>query len=150
MSSMEELFNLPTNNKKKLSEEINKINDSMYVKSILYLKRGDKFYDIYFVNNGIENFIGRFTQIEEKIEVLHNKDKLLICKRQYIEKGMKIIKVLGMYNILDNMLYYCTELEALNLFDSSIDKKYLKSPKNTLYRLDIEKKRRNEESTKKI
>ncbi len=150
MNSMEELFNLPTMEKKKLSEEVNKINDNMYVKSILYSKRGDKFYDIYFVNNGIENFIGRFTQIEEKIEVLHNKDKLLICKRQYIENGMKIIKVLGMYNILDNMLYYCTELEALDLFDSSIDKKYLKNPKNTLYRLDIEKKRRNEESNKKI
>lgn len=150
MNNIEDLIKINVKDTKKLNEETNKINEKMYIKSTLYSKRGNEFYDISFVNDGVESFIGRYSRIDNKVEVFQNKDKILICNRKFIEDGMKIVKVLGMYNILDNMLYYCTELEALELFDSNIDKKYLKNPENTICRLDIEKKRRNEESIKKI
>lgn len=128
--------------KKIFEPTIFKINEDLYIKSQLCEKKGNNFYDISFVNGDNEFFIGRYVKEFNPISIMHKNDKVLICIKECIDGLMYITKVLSLYNILDNMLYSLTELEAIKIFDSSLNTSYLKHPNNHIYREDLEKVKR--------
>ena len=55
----------------------------------------------------------------------------LFCSIRYCDNvvnvngQVEIIKVLSLYDILDDTFYSCTEKEALELFDKDVESKYL-------------------------
>lgn len=121
-----------------------KIGEGATIKIDFYEKRGTRFYDIVLNLKDKEIFIGRFNKGEETIKAKYNDGKIIICDERLIEGENKvgIMKVFSLYDILDDTFYSCTEEEALNIFDSSIDTSHLKDKNKPIYRADIEKKRR--------
>ena len=121
----------------KISEEIN-------IKINLCEKRGNRFYDVVFYLKDKEILLGRFDKEENKVCAKYKDGKILIYNNKFNKhtNQMEIIKVLSLYEIVDDTFYSCTEEEALNIFDKSIDASYLKNKNNPIYRSDIEKTRR--------
>lgn len=126
------------------NSDILKISDKAYVSSTLYEKRGNKFYDVVFVNNEKEYFIGRFINKEQPIKIGYNNGKILIYLDSFNNeiKKMVITKVISLYDILNDITYACTEEEALNLFDESISTEHLKNKDSLIIRNDVEKRNR--------
>ena len=120
------------------------IGENAFINISLYQKRNDVFYDVVFNLNGKEIFLGRVPQSEKKLIVKYKDGKILLAYKGHINEieGMKIIKVLSLYEILDDTFYSCTEKEALNIFDSSLDDSFLKEENSLMHRADIEKKKR--------
>lgn len=121
-----------------------KIGEEATLKIDFYEKRGTRFYDIVLNLKDKEIFLGRFNKGEETIKAKYNNGKIIICDEKPIkgENKVGIMKVFSLYDILDDTFYSCTEIEALNAFDPSIDTSYLKDKNKPIYRSDIEKKRR--------
>lgn len=126
------------------SPEIYKINDNNFIKSQLFQKRGDVFYDISFYNNGKEIFIGRFNKELYNLKFSYNNEKILLFYETFNSKKnkMDIIKVVSLYDVLDDTFIATTEEEALNIFDSNLDTAYLIDRDNFIFNSDIEKKKK--------
>lgn len=124
--------------------EIINISEKALIKVGLYEKRGNLFYDVIFELNDKYIFLGRFDKTHNSFKVKYNDGKILICYEEFKnqEKEMKIIKVLSLYEIVDDTFYSCTEEEALELFNENLDSSYLKNKKNKILRSDVEKIRR--------
>ena len=121
-----------------------KISENAFINVSLYQKRNAVFYDVVLNLNGKEIFLGRVSQSEKKLIVKYKDGKILLAYKSHIndDEGMKIIKVLSLYEIVDDTFYSCTEKEALNIFDSSLDDSFLKEENSLMHRADIEKKKR--------
>lgn len=122
-------------------EEI-KISEDAYINISLYKNRNSMFYDIVLNLNNKEKFLGRFNN-ENMVKSKYKDGKILIyCDNTITEKEEPvIIKVLSLYEIVDDTFYSCTEEEALNLFDKNINTNYLINKNNSLNRSDVAKKR---------
>jgi len=109
-----------------------------------YQKRNNVFQDVVLQLGNREIFLGRFPKDEKKLIVKYSDGKILLAYKSQINEleGMKIIKVLSLYEILDDTFYSCTEKEALNIFDSSLDDSFLEEENSLMHRADIEKKKR--------
>lgn len=134
------------NNEEKLigTPDIYMINNSCYIGVQLKEKRGDKFFDVLLIDNDKEIFLGRIMKELENLRILINNNKVLIYSSMFdsITKEMQINKVYSLYDIDDDLFYSCTELEALNMFDSNININYLLNKNNNISRSDVEKKKR--------
>lgn len=121
-----------------------KISEVAFINVSLYQKRNAVFYDVVLNLNGKEIFLGRVPHIEKKLIVKYKDGKILLAYKSHINEleGMKIIKVLSLYEILDDTFYSCTEKEALNIFDSSLDDSFLQEENSLMHRVDLEKKKR--------
>ena len=137
---------LVVNNETKLVYlfETIKINEKSFINIKLNEKRNNKFFDVIFNLNGKEIFLGRFAKDFNIINAKYKDGKILIYYENFNQNKhcMTINKVLSLYDILDDTFYSCTEIEALNIFDSSIDSSYLKQPENLIHRSDVEKSKR--------
>lgn len=123
---------------------IYKIDDNNYIKTQLLEKRGTKFYDVVFYNNGKEIFIGRFFNDLDNLKVAYNKGNILIYCDKYNEKEHKynIVEVISLYNIIDDTFYSVTEEEALSIFDDKLISVFLKNKDKRINRNDLEKRKR--------
>ena len=121
-----------------------KISENAFINVSLYQKRNSVFYDVVLNLNGKEIFLGRVPQSEKKLIVKYKDGKILLAYKSHIndDEGMKIIKVLSLYEIVDDTFYSCTEKEALNIFDSSLDDSFLEEENSLIHRTDLEKKKR--------
>lgn len=130
------------NPKLKYSPEIIKINDKMSIEVSEYYYRLNEYYEIVLKSDKYSFFLGRFYKIYDNIFVDYKDGKILISFKEFSAESnkMEIIKILSLYEIIDDLYYSCKEIDALELFDSEIDKKYLKNPNNYIYREDIVKK----------
>ena len=126
------------------SKDILKIGNNLTVEKGLYEKRGNRFYDIVLKTNEEVIFLGRFNKEQNSIDIEYKDGKILICQRKFDNDNQvfKVIKVLSLYEILDQTFYSCTEREALNIFDPSIDTSNLINGDNSIVRTDVEKLRR--------
>ena len=109
-----------------------------------YEKRRDVFQDVILELSGKEIFLGRFIKDEKLLTVKYNDGKILIGYNEFKKEveDMRIIKVLSLYEIVDDTFISCTENEALNMFDNNIDDTYLKNKDALMHRADIEKRKR--------
>lgn len=124
--------------------DIYQINKTSYVGVQLREKRGNKFFDVLLINNDKEIFLARIRKELYNLKILVNNNKILIYSDEFdsINKKMQIIKVYSLYDIEDDIFYSCKEIEALNIFDDTIDNNYLINKNNNIARSDIEKKKR--------
>ena len=134
------------NNNKKILEPIYtlKISDNLIIEKCLYQTTGNTFYEVVLKTDKNEIFIGRFTKELNNLRVTYNNGKILVYYDNFIqeERQMKVIKVLSLYDILDDIFYSCTEEEALNIFNPNIDTNYLEDPDRYIYRSDLEKRKK--------
>lgn len=134
------LNNMVNEKKLKYKAEIVNINENNYISVSEYEKRGNSFFDVVFNNNGKEIFIGRYNKELKKINVKYNNGKILVFTNDFIkDKGVFITDVLSLYDVLDDTFYSVTKLEALNVFDPTIDSSYIKNKNKLIVRDDIEK-----------
>ena len=126
------------------SKEIIEIGKNLTIEKGLYEKRGSRFYDIILKNNDKEIFFGRFLKENNDIYIDYTDGKILISQKKYDNENkiFNIIKVMSLYEIIDNTFYSCTEEEALQIFDSTIDTSNLINGNNSIVRTDVEKLRR--------
>lgn len=132
------------NNKNIKNTYIDKIDDQLLVRYTIIKVKNDEFIEISLFNSDIEIFIGRFPKENYKLEMKYLNDNLIFYYINFIRNinQLKAIKVLALYNILDDTFYAVTEKDALNLFDNKIDTSYLIDKNNLIIRSDIEKKKR--------
>ncbi|MBR6689981.1 MAG: hypothetical protein IKL65_01455, partial [Bacilli bacterium] len=102
----------------------------------------NKFHDVIFSLKGKEFFLGRFNKTFDKINVKYKDGKIIIFYEEISKQTnqMEIIEVLSLYEIVDDMFYSCTQKEALELFDKTIDSSHLKNHDERIYRTDPVKK----------
>jgi len=133
-------------NKEKLIYTVSKIkiSEDAFIEIKEYEKRGTRFHDVIFKLKEKEIFLGRFIKIYNTVKANYKDGKILLYHEEYNEKNkeMNIIKVLSLYNILDDIFYSCSEVEALNIFDPLLDSSGLKTPDYLIYRSDLEKRKR--------
>lgn len=124
--------------------EIILIDQGKYIKIQLFEYRSKLYYEVVFVNNGSEKFIGEYERDDNRIEVAYSNGKVLVYYNEYNtnQKRMCLSKVLTLYNIDDDTFYACTEEEALNIFNPNLDSSFLNDKENFIMRVDVEKKKR--------
>ena len=110
------------------------INENSYIQQQEFIERGNHFYDIYLITSNKKIFLGRFYKTEDIFEVKYNEGKIVICYIKYIEKEkcVNVVKVVSLYDIVDDITYSSSEKEALNIFDNSLNSNYLKNPDKLL------------------
>ena len=124
----------------KMLEEPKKImiDDKNYIKISKYQKRDTIFYDVIFINLDKEKFIGRYKDFNN-MNVSYKDSKILVFSQ---DVDNFIIKVHTLYDILDDINYSLSEIEALKVFDSSIDSSKLINKEKSIVRCDVEKRHR--------
>ncbi len=143
MNNLENMINI---NIPKLlyPKDIIEIGENVKINIGTYSKRNTVFQDVILELKDKEVFLGRFSKEDRPLIVKYKDGKVLIGNQEFKNEveDMKIIKVLSLYEMVDDTFYSCTEKEALNIFDSSIDDTYLKDKDAFIHRSDIEKKKR--------
>lgn len=125
-------------------KEVIKIGENITVETGFYRKRVENFYDVVLKNKEKEIFLGRFQKVDDTVKTKYNDGKILVFSERFTAdtNSMNIVKVYSLYDILDDTFINCTEAEALNIFDKTIDSSHLINGDNPLRREDPEKKRR--------
>ena len=125
--------------------QIIKINDSSMIEIGQYRKLNDIYYTVVLKLKNKEIFLGKFSKDYSGFKVQYNNGKILIYTDIFDRESysFKINRVLSLYEILDDLFYSCTEFEALEIFDPTIDKSFLENKDRSIFRNDSEKKRRN-------
>ena len=143
MSNLKDMLDINTP-KLLYPKDIIKIGENAQISIGTYEKRRDVFQDVILDLNGKEIFLGRFNKDENQLIVKYKDGKILIGYQEFKKEteDMRIIKVLSLYEMLDDTFISCTEKEALNMFDPSIDDTYLKNKDALMHRADIERKKR--------
>ncbi len=125
-------------------KNIIKISDNSWIEKNLYEKRGDKYYEVLLYLDGKEIFIGKFNKDDYTLDVKYNNGKIIVLNTAFNDStsSFDIVKVLSLYDILDDTFYCSEEEEALALFDDKLDSSHLKDKNKYMIRVDIEKNRR--------
>lgn len=120
-------------------KDVMKIGESAQITIGTYQKRLNVYQDVVLELKDKEIFLGRFVTEEDKLVVRYKDGKILVGREKQENNVTKITKVLTLYEVVDDMFYSCSELEALNLFDSSIDSTHLQNKGSYMHRSDLEK-----------
>lgn len=143
---MNNLDNIVDINTPKLlyDKDIIKIGENAKISIGTYEKRRDIFHDVILELNEKEIFLGRFLKDEKTITVKYNDGKILIGYEEFKKEveEMRIIKVLTLYEMVDDTFYSCSEKDALNIFNPNLSDAYLKDKETLMYRADVEKRKR--------
>lgn len=120
--------------------------DVIIRKEEIYKKR-NKYYNVKLITNDSEIFIGKYNKTDDMFCVDYKNGKILISYKDFNmeQRQLTIVDVLSLYEILDDTFYSCTQAEALEQFDESLDCSYLRKKDSLIFRSDIEKKRRDKQ-----
>ena len=118
------------------------INENSYLNINLYEKKRIKYYEAIFYNENNEIYIGKFYKDDSIIGAKYKDGKILLYNEQFNHelRKMNITEVLALYDMEDDIFYYCTEEEALRIFDENIDFSDLKSKNKKLLKIKPRKK----------
>ena len=118
------------------------IDSNRYINIQLYEKNRIKYYEVVFYDNGKEIFLGNYYKDDSIFEVSYKNGKVLIHNDEFIQeiRKVQIIEVFALYDVCDGIFYYCTEEEAIKVFDERLDTSSLKRKNNKLLRNDFRKK----------
>ena len=124
-------------------QEIITIDDNFYIERNLCEKRNRLFCDVVLNVGNKKTFIGRFDRVDFEVKVAYYNNKILVYK-DYFDKEenlTKIVDILSLYDIKNDIFYCCTTKEALKKFDKLLDSSKIKNDK-LIYRVDVEKVKR--------
>lgn len=121
------------------SKNIIKIGETAQITIGMYQKRNNVYQDVVLELKDEDIFLGRFITEEENLVVKYRDGKILIGRGKEENSIAKITKVLTLYEVIDDTFYSCSEIEALSMFDPSIDKTYLQNKNTYMHRSDLEK-----------
>jgi len=112
-----------------------KIGENAQITIGTYQKRINVYQDVVLELKDKDIFLGRFVTEDDELVVKYKDGKILIGR----EKGTKLTKVLTLYEVIDDTFYSCSEIEALSMFDPSIDGTNLQNKNTYMHRSDLEK-----------
>ena len=136
------------NNNDVATVDVIHINDKLFIEKKEYkgpnITKNDRYYDVILNFPNEKIFIGRFNKTDEQLDVKYNDGKILVCLENYLHEIRKfvVVDVLSLYEVVDDTFYSCTAEEALAMFDSSIDSKYLKDKDRHIVRSDPAKRQK--------
>lgn len=118
------------------------IGQNAYVTTQRFWRRNKEYYDVFLYLKDRKILLGRFPLELNDLRIAYKDGRILIYYDEYNhEKNcLEIIKVLGLYDVADDVFVSSKEKEALAIFDSDIDAEGLKDPSKYTYRSDSEKK----------
>lgn len=118
------------------------IDKGKFVEIQLYKKRAEKYYEVVFHNLESEIYFGKFTKDNNLLGIKYNDGKILVYNESFNheKRKMNIVEVLALYDIEDDTFYYCTEENAISMFDENIDCTGLINPTKKILRTKIRKK----------
>ena len=121
--------------------EVTKIGDNSYISLYMFKDRRDIVYYVTLNIGDDEKLLGRFVEDCDFTRVKYKDGKILIYSEvQDLETGeLNIQKIHSLYDIADDTFYSCTEREAIEMFDPTLDSSHLKNKDNYIYRSDREK-----------
>lgn len=128
------------------------VDNDKYINIQLYRKRSIDYYEVIFHNENNEIYFGKFYKDDSLIDAKHKNGKILVYTEEFNHKLRKLMisQVLVLYDIDDDIFYYCSEKDALLLFDNTIDSSGLKKPNNKILRTNVRKRMVSEEETEII
>lgn len=118
------------------------IDDNNYISVQLFEKQRIKYYEVTFINNEKQIFLGKFYKEDYLFNVSYKNGKILIHNDEF-DHGlaqMQIKEVLALYDIIDDIFYYCTEENAVKIFDETIDSSNIKRKNNKLLRSSVKRR----------
>lgn len=128
------------------------VDTNKYISIQLYRKRAIDYYEVTFHNENSEIYFGKFYKDDSLIDAKYNNGKILVYTEEFNHKlrKMMISQVLALYDIKDDTFYYCSEKDALILFDNTIEPSGLKKPNNKILRTNVRKRITDEKETEII
>ena len=121
------------------------IDENTYVTVDEYTQYDEYYFDILLHKENDIIPLGRYIKESKLILTAYKDKKILIYYADFdpVNGGLnRIVKVVNLYNIDDDMFYNLTEEEALKLFDESIDSSHLYTPEGKLVEFSVDKKQR--------
>ena len=118
---------------------IDKVNQNNFVEVQLFKKGNEFYYGVTLYNNKKTIYIGKYIRNNNLFSIKYKNGNILLYNENFNhQKGrMNIVEVLGLYNITDDTFYYCSEADAIRLFDSNIDLDDLQKPNKKILRTGI-------------
>lgn len=109
--------------------DIKEITDNNYISINLYEMNRKNYYEVIYHYFNKEVFFGKYYKTDFLLDVSYKNGKILVFTKEYNRENykMEIAEVLALYNIDDDMFYYCTEEEAIKIFDENLNTLYLKN-----------------------
>ena len=120
-------------------KNIIKIGENAQITIGTYQKRINVYQDVVLELKDKEIFLGRFVTEEDDLVVKYKNGKILIGREKAEKSGTKLTKVLTLYEVIDDTFYSCSEIEALSMFDPSINGTHLQNKNTYMSRSDLEK-----------
>lgn len=121
------------------------IDEKNYISINEYIQYDVNYFDIILHKGDNDIILGRYLKDFKNIMAAYKDNKILLyyADYNYSDSNLsKIIKVINLYNIEDDVFYSLTEKEALNVFDSEISTQYLIDPDNRLIEYNIDNKQK--------
>lgn len=118
------------------------IGENAFVTTQRFWGSNKEYYDVVLHLKDKKLLLGRFPLELSDLRIAYKDGRILIYYDEYNhEKGtLEIIKVLGLYDIADDVFISSKEKEALVMFDPDLNTEGLKNPSKYIYRSDPEKK----------
>lgn len=77
--------------------------------------------------------LGKYDKEFDNIKAKYKNGKIMLYHSQLNNDDEQIIKVLSLFELIEESFYSCTEEESLNEFDKSLDTSYLKNKDGFVY-----------------
>jgi len=113
------------------------INEKTFIKIKNYKKGASEYSIVTLHFNDKIVFIGKFSEEFDNLNAKYKDGRVLV----YFGNG-EVKKVLSLYEMVDDTFYSCTEEEALNIFDNTLDNSHIQNNNQLICRADSEKTRR--------
>ena len=115
--------------------------EGKFIEIQLLKKRNEKYYEVIFHDEQNLMRFGKFSKDNNLLGVKYKNGKVLLYNENFNheKRKMNIVEVLALYNIDDDIFYYCSEEEAIRMFDDTIDLTGLISPTKKILRTQIRK-----------
>ena len=127
-------FSYPTITGKERKIEIN---DNTFILIKNYKKGASEYSIITLHLKDKKVLVGKFNEEFDNLNARYKDGRVLV----YFGNG-DIKKVLSLYEMVDDTFYSCTEEEAINIFDNTLDVSHIQNKNRPIYRMDSEKTRR--------
>lgn len=133
---------LGINKPKIIFSDIKEITDNSYISIILYEINRINYYEVVYHHFNKEVFFGKYYKTDFLLDASYKNGRILVYAKEYNRENceMEIIEVLALYNINDDIFYYCTEEEAIKKFDKNLSTLYLKNKTKKILLTHIRKR----------
>ena len=118
-----------------IHHDVCKINQNTYVTVDEYIQYDINYLLITLHKDGDQIILGRYLKEGHNILVSNRNENILLYYADYdydTHSLSRIIKVINLYDIINDMTYSVTEKKALEIFDPNLSTEYLLNPEGSL------------------